>query len=40
MGDLRNKMMKEMRDEAHRRWLAKHYPPSKPPFLPRCLVAR
>jgi hypothetical protein len=36
MGDLRNKLMKDMRDKAHQRWLAKHYPPTSPPALPRC----
>lgn len=35
MGDLRNKVAKQMRDEAHRQWLAKHFP-SKP--LPKEIV--
>ena len=37
MGDLRNKMMKQARDEAHRQYLAKHHPPKTETQLPRCL---
>ena len=37
MGDLRNKLKKELRDEAHRRWMAKNYPPRTPSQIPRCL---
>lgn len=37
MGDLRNKLAKQARDEAHRRHMAKHYPPKPAPPLPKCL---
>ena len=37
MGDLRNKLTKELRDEAHRRLLEKLHPTPMPPALPRCL---
>lgn len=36
MGDLRNKVAKQMRDEAHRQFMARHYPPSPSPPPPRC----
>lgn len=36
MGDLRNKLAKELREQAHRRWLVEHRPSAKPPALPRC----
>ena len=35
MGDLRNKLMKQVRDAEHRHWLAKHYQPKPEPLLPR-----
>jgi hypothetical protein len=37
MGDLRNKLYKQMRDEAHRQYMAKHYPPKPEPPPIRCL---
>jgi len=37
MGDLRNKLAKQERDEAHRRYMARRYPPKPAPVLPRCL---
>ena len=37
MGDLRNKQTKQAWDEAHRRYMAKRYPPKPAPPLPKCL---
>lgn len=35
MGDLRNKIAKQEREQRHREWLARHYP-STPPPKPIC----
>lgn len=37
MGDLRNKFDKQERDEAHRRFMAEHYPPPPAPKPAKCL---
>jgi putative SOS response-associated peptidase YedK len=37
MGDLRNKVRKLEQEEAHRRWLAEHCPPTPQRPLPRCV---
>jgi hypothetical protein len=36
MGDLRNKFMKQARDEAHREFMARRYPPKPARPTPRC----
>ena len=36
MGDLRNKIEKQIRDELHRLYMAKRYPPKPPGQLPKC----
>lgn len=36
MGDLRNKFMKQARDEAHRQFMARRYPPKPEPPPVRC----
>ena len=37
MGDLRNKLRKQEMIERQREWLAKHYPPTPPPPVHRCI---
>lgn len=37
MGDLRNKLAKQIRDERHRQFMARHYPPKPPPKPLTCL---
>jgi hypothetical protein len=37
IGDLRNKLAKQARDEAHRQYMAKHHPPKPAPEPPKCL---
>lgn len=37
MGDLRNKMAKQLRDAQHRAYMAMHYPSQPPQPLPKCL---
>jgi len=36
MGDIRNKLAKQMRDAAHRAFMAERYPPQPAPAPPRC----
>lgn len=37
MGDLRNKMAKQVRDAQHRAYMAKRHPSKPPEPLPKCL---
>lgn len=37
MGDLRNKMAKQLRDAQHRTYMAMRYPPKPSQPLPKCL---